>query len=137
VKTVFIHESGETLECTIPLFLGKRDMQGLGSAITYARRQGLMAMSGVAPDDDDGNAAVATGEQHARDYGKDRDRLKAGIARERSIESLGEFWKAEWPTIKALPKPMQAELTKDKDARKLALEPPAAGALPDDDTIPY
>ena len=58
VKTVFLHESGESLETSIPLILGKNDMQGLGSAITYARRYGLMTLAGIAPEDDDGNAAV-------------------------------------------------------------------------------
>lgn len=59
VVTMFIHESGEILECPVPLILGKRDMQGLGSAVTYARRYGLMSLAGIAPEDDDGNAAVA------------------------------------------------------------------------------
>ena len=59
VKTVFFHASGETLECRVPLIVGKNDMQGYGSAVTYARRYGLMAMAGIAPDDDDGNAAAA------------------------------------------------------------------------------
>jgi len=58
VKTVLHHKSGATLECSVPLILGKQDMQGLGSAITYARRYGLMCMAGIAPEDDDGNAAV-------------------------------------------------------------------------------
>lgn len=58
VKTVLIHsESGDTLECEVPLILQKNDMQGYGSAVTYARRYGLMAMAGIAPEDDDGNAA--------------------------------------------------------------------------------
>lgn len=59
VKTVFLHASGQTLETVIPLILGKNDMQGLGSAITYARRYGLMSLAGIAPEDDDGNAAAA------------------------------------------------------------------------------
>ena len=59
VKTVLIHgESGETLECVVPLIIQKNDMQGYGSAVTYARRYGLMAMAGIAPEDDDGNAAT-------------------------------------------------------------------------------
>ena len=37
VKTVFIHESGDTMECAIPLILGKNDMQGLGST-NYGRQ---------------------------------------------------------------------------------------------------
>lgn len=60
VKTILVHESGETFECAVPLIVGKNDMQGLGSAITYARRYGLMSMAGIAPEDDDGNAAVAS-----------------------------------------------------------------------------
>lgn len=58
VMTKFIHTSGEVLECAIPLIVAKNDMQGMGSAITYARRYGLMSLAGIAPEDDDGNAAV-------------------------------------------------------------------------------
>jgi hypothetical protein len=59
VETILIHgESGEQLSCRVPLIVGKNDMQGYGSAVTYARRYGLMAMAGIAPEDDDGNAAA-------------------------------------------------------------------------------
>lgn len=59
VKTVLTHGATDTqVECSIPLILGKQDMQGFGSAMTYARRYGLMAMAGIAPEDDDGNAAA-------------------------------------------------------------------------------
>jgi hypothetical protein len=59
VETIFIHgESGEQLSCRVPLIVSKNDMQGYGSAVTYARRYGLMAMAGIAPEDDDGNAAA-------------------------------------------------------------------------------
>lgn len=59
VETVLVHgESGEQLSCRVPLIVGKNDMQGYGSAVTYARRYGLMAMAGIAPEDDDGNAAA-------------------------------------------------------------------------------
>jgi hypothetical protein len=58
VSTVFVHTSGERLECRVPLLVTKQDMQGFGSAVTYARRYGLMAMAGIAPEDDDGNAAA-------------------------------------------------------------------------------
>lgn len=63
VVTKFIHESGETLECPVPLIVGKQDMQGLGSAYTYARRYGLMALAGIAPEDDDGNAAAQSAQR--------------------------------------------------------------------------
>jgi len=58
VDTILIHgESGESLASRVPLIVQKNDMQGYGSAVTYARRYGLMAMAGIAPEDDDGNAA--------------------------------------------------------------------------------
>ena len=61
VKTILSHGDTDThIDCTVPLIVGKGDMQGLGSAITYARRYGLMAMAGIAADDDDGNAAAAS-----------------------------------------------------------------------------
>lgn len=76
VKTVFIHDSGETLECRVPLIVGKNDMQGYGSAVTYARRYGLMSMAGIAPDDDDGNAAA-----------------KAAPPKHSSTEGLRDAWR--------------------------------------------
>jgi hypothetical protein len=60
VKTLFLHTSGESVENIVPLIVGKQDMQGLGSAYTYARRYGLMGLAGIAPEDDDGNAAVTS-----------------------------------------------------------------------------
>ena len=58
VETVFVHESGEMLECGIVHFPAtKKDPQGYASALTYARRYSLMAACGIAPEDDDGNAA--------------------------------------------------------------------------------
>lgn len=58
VETVLIHESGETItngQLHVPAT--KQDAQGYGSALTYARRYSLMAACGIAPEDDDGNAA--------------------------------------------------------------------------------
>ena len=58
VETVFIHESGEIMEGgKLHVPAAKQDPQGYGSALTYARRYSLMAACGIAPEDDDGNAA--------------------------------------------------------------------------------
>jgi hypothetical protein len=58
VETVFIHESGEIISCgQLHVPATKHDAQGYGSALTYARRYSLMAACGIAPEDDDGNAA--------------------------------------------------------------------------------
>lgn len=58
VETLFLHESGESMSSG-PLHVpaSKNDAQGYGSAMTYARRYSLMAACGIAPEDDDGNAA--------------------------------------------------------------------------------
>ena len=59
VETVFIHESGEQISAgKLHVPASKQDAQGYGSALTYARRYALMAACGIAPEDDDGNAAV-------------------------------------------------------------------------------
>jgi ERF superfamily protein len=59
VETVFLHESGESLRCgKLHVPASKQDPQGYGSALTYARRYSLMASCGIAPEDDDGNAAT-------------------------------------------------------------------------------
>lgn len=57
-----MHESGEHRDGIWPLPKDASPQQ-LGSAITYARRYSLCAITGVAPDEDDDAAAA---EQHAR-----------------------------------------------------------------------
>ena len=61
VETIFLHSSGESIsggKLHVPS--AKNDPQGYGSALTYARRYSLMAACGIAPEDDDGNAASRT-----------------------------------------------------------------------------
>lgn len=87
VETVLIHgDSGQDLRCRVPLIIGKNDMQGYGSAVTYARRYGLMSMAGIAPEDDDGNAAVVAAPKH-----EDRQNITADqfISLQRLIEDAG------------------------------------------------
>lgn len=58
VETVLLHESGESIRSgKLHVPASKQDPQGYGSALTYARRYSLMAACGIAPEDDDGNAA--------------------------------------------------------------------------------
>ena len=56
--TKLIHSSGEWIAGRYPVHPIKADPQGEGSALTYARRYALMALVGIAPEDDDGNAAT-------------------------------------------------------------------------------
>lgn len=63
VQTRIMHVSGEFIE-TEPLYLpnDKKNAQGAGSSITYARRYQLSAAFGLSSDeDDDGNGAAGVG----------------------------------------------------------------------------
>lgn len=84
VVTVLLHTSGQWIESTLSVVAAlppSKDKSGkpidppptaptpqsVGSAITYARRYALQSMIGVAPDDDDGNAASGKTNGHADD----------------------------------------------------------------------
>ena len=71
VVTVLMHSSGEWLESEFYLPLAKKDPQGGGSAITYARRYALQAMAGIPTADDDAEAAMMRG----KPVEKSRDEL--------------------------------------------------------------
>jgi hypothetical protein len=58
VQTILAHSSGQTISSVLDMPCAKVDSHAVGSAITYARRYALQAFCGVAPVDDDANAAV-------------------------------------------------------------------------------
>ena len=71
MRTVFAHGASDTqIHCDVPLIVTKNDMQGFKSAVTYAKRIGLESLSGVAPEDDDGNAAAKAAPVFARKIGR-------------------------------------------------------------------
>jgi ERF superfamily len=58
LETLLIHASGQFMSDKIKLMIDRKNMQGLGSAITYAKRYAAQAILGICGDeDDDGNAA--------------------------------------------------------------------------------
>lgn len=57
LHTTLIHSSGEWIGSAYPINPVKNDPQGIGSATSYARRYSLMALVGLAAEDDDGEAA--------------------------------------------------------------------------------
>jgi hypothetical protein len=61
VTTSLLHSSGEYLSDTLQLPVVKADPQGVGAAITYARRYAAAAICGIAQDDDDGETASGRG----------------------------------------------------------------------------
>jgi hypothetical protein len=57
LTTILMHSSGQWIESTFKLNVEKPTMQGLKSAMTYARRTAWLSILGVAEADDDGNEA--------------------------------------------------------------------------------
>ena len=118
VETVFVHESGEMLECgKLHVPAAKHDPQGYGSALTYARRYSLMAACGIAPEDDDGNAGSKPAPKVTD---ATVNALLDDIAESNSHDQLKEaFFKA----IKEVGNDQIArdQITKAKDQRKATL----------------
>lgn len=59
--TTLAHISGQWMKSEFPIITSKMDSQGIGSAMTYAKRYSLCGMIGIVADeegDDDGEAAV-------------------------------------------------------------------------------
>jgi hypothetical protein len=78
VTTTLAHSSGEWIRGELAVKPVKSDPQGIGSAITYARRYTLAAIVGVAQIDDDAEAAMGR---------KDTDKNKVSI----DIKAQREF----------------------------------------------
>lgn len=79
ISTRLSHVSGQWIECG-PLFipLTKKDAQGIGSAITYAKRYSLSALLGVVADeDDDANEAQKQATEPVKPKTKDTANLIA------------------------------------------------------------
>ena len=123
VETIFIHgESGERLSCRVPLIAAKNDMQGFGSAVTYARRYGLMTMAGIAPEDDDGNAAknAPPTERDLAPPAPSKEAIEIAIESLRNadaVEQLRAIFKDFPPDVRA-----HADVIKAGTDRKDALE---------------
>lgn len=109
--TTLLHASGQWLRSVTPVNASKTlkggeviedvTMQGLGAAITYARRYALAAMLGIGQEDDDGNSASgragaepAQGRaQAARQQGRGRQQppaasAQAPAAQEQPVETI-------------------------------------------------
>jgi len=86
VQTVLLHESGEAIHCgKLHVPASKQDPQGYGSALTYARRYSLCAACGIAPEDDDGNAASK--QKPVEVKGKTDGTSPAAVAKRMTVEA--------------------------------------------------
>jgi hypothetical protein len=122
VETMFVHESGEMLECGIlHVPASKQDPQGYGSALTYARRYSLMAACGIAPEDDDGNAGSRKIEiKSTVDEHKVAD-LLAAMDETNTLEELQKAYKAAYAAANG-EAVWQKQVIARKDSKKAQLE---------------
>jgi hypothetical protein len=66
VTTMLMHSSGQFLSDDLNAEPKDTSPQGIGSTITYLRRYALAAVAGVAPEEDDGEAAQGRTQQPRR-----------------------------------------------------------------------
>jgi hypothetical protein len=116
VETVFIHESGEIINCgQLHVPASKQDPQGYGSALTYARRYSLMAACGIAPEDDDANAASRRPSAPAQPIPDITDHLSA-IDASASSDDLAKVYAAAYEACQGNQQ-LQAKVIAAKKAR--------------------
>lgn len=110
-RTVVYHgESDTSVECCVPLIVDRNNMQGMKSAITYAKRIGLESLSGLAPEDDDGNAAAASPPAKPAPVNRTpsgqpapADQAIASLSNAESVDQLNAIWLALPKALQALP----------------------------------
>lgn len=136
-RTRLVHGETETeIFCDVPLIVAKNDMQGMKSAITYAKRIGAESVTGIAPEDDDGNAAAKSPpmverNNPPRDIGPTAAQIAIdSLTNADTLEALGAIWQGLPVSIKG-----EAKVLKAKDDRKAALQPKPNADL--DDEIKY
>jgi hypothetical protein len=122
VETMFVHESGEMLECGIlHVPASKQDPQGYGSALTYARRYSLMAACGIAPEDDDGNSASRKTEIKSTVNENQVADLMAAMDETTTLEELQKTYKNAYAAANGDPA-WQKKVIARKDEKKTQLE---------------
>jgi hypothetical protein len=122
VETIFVHESGEVMECgLLHVPASKQDPQGYGSALTYARRYSLLAATGLAPEDDDGNSASRRTEIKSTVNESQITDLLAAMDEVTTLKELQETYKAAYKATNG-EQAWQTKVIAKKDAKKAALE---------------
>lgn len=134
MRTTLSHGESDThMNCDVELIVAKHDMQGIKSATTYAKRIGIESLTGIAPEDDDGNAAAKAA---PKDEPKpDTEAVQKAAEYLSEADSLEDL-KARWGRV---PKPVTAnpDVIAAKDAAKERLsQTPPADAM-NGDMIPY
>jgi hypothetical protein len=98
LDTQLTHVSGEWMRSTICLPAAKLDPQGVGSALTYARRYAIGCMTGVVTEEDDDGNQASTAKQPAATYTKHKQAAAKKIA-ELKVETIERLNDENWETF--------------------------------------
>lgn len=112
--TTLLHESGESISQVFYMPVkDKTNAQAVGSALTYARRYSLMAVCGIAPEDDDGNSAAGRAPQRPADApSQDNAKVAFDLAKKFNAAGGVEEQKAVFAEARAaaIPEPHKTSL---------------------------
>lgn len=137
LETILLHTSGEYISGEMGIALGKTDPQGVGSALTYARRYAQMAALNMPAVDDDGEAAMSRGAnqnaQPARQQITEKpafvltlEAAKAAIDRYSSVQALEQWAVDNKPFTNAMADDDYNAVLQHWKAKRLALSAKAA-----------
>ena len=93
VITRIQHASGEYFENTTPLMFSKVDMQGFGSAVTYAKRYALGSFFNIATEVDDDANSISNKEKLS-DYVIRNGKLKGKTLKDISLDVIANYLKS-------------------------------------------
>ena len=125
--TLLCHKAGGVIRTELTMKPAQNTPQAIGSTITYARRYSLMAIAGVAPDDDDGTAGSAVAKtQQATPTKTTADsrafftRIVGMVRNAPDVDELESLFKANRQEIDA--DKYKADILKEFSERKAELE---------------
>lgn len=142
LRTLLLHESGQyfAAEALLPNIdqKGINAAQAMGSAISYMRRYQLSGLAGVLQTDDDGNAAKQPEPEpgKAAEPSITLDALLDKIAEAKAMKHLKNIWDKYGADMAKFSPPVQAELAKAKNDKKMEIAKAAADPTLADDYEP-
>jgi hypothetical protein len=103
IETILCHSSGQWIKGKLAVKPVKADPQSVGSCITYLRRYSLQSMVGIAPEDDDGNAASGKNDtkNEAKKEVKEIEQPKdefISMAQKNRLFAIAKATVPPWPT---------------------------------------
>jgi hypothetical protein len=132
VNTTILHSSGEWISSALKLNPTQNTPQGVGSALTYARRYALSAIAGVCADeDDDANAA------EGKDFPKTPPVVSAAASKKENARPKAEAKKDDGHDHSWRPSKFPDKLTGDELEYCVACKATRTKIDPNEQELPF